>query len=83
MTDWNQRVFEPAMDLASTTMSALSIGWGRSVVAYCGLCLLGDIAMVSLDRIVIKDAHRPHHADQPLGGLHAELGDKRAITVNF
>ena len=48
MSDWNERVFEPAMDLASTTMSALSIGWGRSVVAYCGLCLLGDIAVVSL-----------------------------------
>eukprot|EP01048_Picozoa_sp_COSAG05_P025190 COSAG05_NODE_6292_length_985_cov_1.339729_1_plen_288_part_10 len=47
-TEWESAVYAPSVALADGTMRALSIGWGRAVVSYCVLCLLGDIAVFSL-----------------------------------
>ena len=48
MTQWSAQVCAPAMDLAATTMPALSIGWGRSVVVYSGCAVLGVIGSFSV-----------------------------------
>ena len=73
MADWNTRVFEPAMDLSTTTMAALSAGWGRSVVVYCGLCLLGVIAVVSLALSPLALTAATHFSGFPMA-LHIGCG---------
>ena len=46
--EWESDVYAPSVALADGTMRTLSNGWGRAVVSYCVMCLLGEIALFSL-----------------------------------